>query len=247
MTTKKTAPKKGDARAQPADPRAPLPPTDANVASTLHEVKAVLKHVPAPKEPGRGDLVNALIHIVLAEGLPCGIGQESVRRIELAFVDRNEFRVTEAYEVAELLEDLQIPNLFARCVIVRDSIAQIYNDQNGVSLEFLREAGVSDRQTFFNRVPAIPPKIAKYFSHLLSFEEAIFAEKPPPRVLQRLSIEGSGEKLCTELREMLKAFGHLPFKVSADSTSESLSSKPHLMPVLSPACLVMRLAPHGKR
>jgi hypothetical protein len=78
--------------------------------------------------------------LYFADGLPCGYGQEARRRIAEGFVDRNEFRVTEAFEVEDLLRDLPIPNLFDRCLAVRDSIAQIYNDQNGVNLGFLRDA-----------------------------------------------------------------------------------------------------------
>src|SRR5262249_21010084 len=151
------------------DPRSPLAPTPANLEATLAAAQAVLAELSAPKEPKPGDLVQVLIHLVIAEGIPCGYGQEAVRRIEHAFVDRNEFRVTEAYEVAEMLEDLEIPDLFERCRVIRDAVAQIYNDQNSVSLEFLRGAAVGDRQAFFARVPAIPSKLSKQLVHVMHF------------------------------------------------------------------------------
>ena len=40
---------------------------------------------------------------------------------------------------------------------LREAVAQVYNDQNGVSLDFLREATVSERNQFLVRVPAVTP------------------------------------------------------------------------------------------
>ena len=247
LPTKKSNAKKAGKEAKPLDLRAGLAPTPQNFTATIEAVEAVLPKLHKPTEPHRGDLVQALIHIVMAEGLPCGVGQEAVRRIENAFVDRNEFRITEAFEVAEMLEDLEIPELFERCRIVRDAVAQIYNDQNGVNLEFLREAAVGDRQNFFNRVPAIPSKVGKQLVHVISLEEAIFTDKPGQRVLQRLGIETGGEAFCIKLKELLAPFGHLPFKVGHDAAASVALAKPILEPKLSPACRIMRLAPHGKR
>lgn len=247
MPNKKSTAKKVGKEAKPLDLRAPLAPTPQNFAATLEAVETVLAKVPKPAEPHKGDLVQALIHIVIADGLPCGVGQEAVRRIENAFVDRNEFRITEAFEVAELLEDLEVPELFERCKVVRDAVAQIYNDQNGVNLEFLREAAVGDRQNFFNRVPAIPSKVSKQLVHVVSFEEAIFSEKAGPRLLQRLGIETGGEAFCTKLKDLLAPYGHMPFKVGADANASHLLAKAILEPTLSPACLILRLAPHGKK
>ncbi len=246
---KKTPTKKAAVPVKAVDPRAHLAPTDKHLSETLEQVRAALDKLPKPAEARRGDLVQVLMHIVLCEGLPCGVGQEAVRRIEHGFVDRNEFRITEAFEVEDLLADLQIPDAFDRCKIVRDAVAQIYNDQNSVTLEFLREAGVGDRQNFFNRVPAIPAKIAKYLGHVMSFEEAIFAaEKPGPRILQRIGLEGAaGEKFVLELRQLLAPFGYLPFKVGPDAPPREMHAKPHATPVLSAGCLVLRLAPGGRK
>jgi hypothetical protein len=169
VPTKKKPKTEAKASAAP-DPRAALAPTAANLQLVLTELEQVLASVPPPKvEAVEGeaaapplpqlDLVEAMLHIYFADGLPCGYGQEARRRIQDSFVDRNEFRVTEAFEVEDLLRDLEIPDLFDRCLAVRDSIAQVYNDQNGVNLGFLREAGISDRNTFFQRVPALQPHV----------------------------------------------------------------------------------------
>lgn len=248
MTTKKKQ-KTGSAADTPADPREPLAPNAEHFDQTLHELKAVLADlpVPAPKE-GEAlpqlDLVDAVLHMYFADGLPCGYGQEARRRIAEGFVDRNEFRVTEAFEVEDMLRDLPIPNLFDRCLSVRDSVAQIYNDQNGVNLAFLRDAGISDRNTFFQRVPAVQSHIAHFLANLLTAEELCFSEKSTSRAQQRLGWEGpAAAKFLDEVRALVKPYGRLPLDVGPHLGAK----KVNLTHVLSPACLLVRLAPAGKR
>lgn len=237
---------------QPADPREPLALSAANFDATLAALEKVLADVPVPAAPAdgaalpSGDLVEAMLHIHFADGLPCGYGQEARRRIAQGFVDRNEFRVTEAFEVEDLLRDLPIPGLFERCMHVRDSVAQIYNDQNGVNLGFLRDAGISDRNTFFQRIPALQPHVVHFLGNLLTLEELVFSDKSTLRAQQRLGIDpkdGAANQFLNSVRAMLKPYGQLPLVVGPDLAS----GKPNLKHTLSPACLLMRLAPAGKK
>ena len=232
--------KKTAVAAPPPDPRAPIEPTAENLRATVQDLTAAVQRLTPPAQPAPLDLVQALVHIVIGDGLACSVGQEAVHRIEKSFVDRNEFRVTEAFEVAELLGDLDIPDVFDRCLMLRDAIAQIYNDQNAIQLDFLREAGVSDRQNFFNRVPALPPRVVRYMMNLLSFEEAVFADKPNQRVLQRLGLDPRAANVLeffAAVKTVLAPFGHLPLEVGERGNAAALS----------PACLLSRLAPRGKR
>ncbi len=252
MTTKKK-PKPGNAVDATPDPREPLAPSPATFQLLLGELKAVLAELEPPQPPGEGeatlpqlDLVDALVHIYFADGLPCGYGQEARRRIAEGFVDRNEFRVTEAFEVEDMLRDLPIPGLFDRCLAVRDSVAQIYNDQNGVNLGFLREAGISDRNTFFQRVPSVQPHVATFLGNLLTLEELCFSDKSTLRAQQRLGLDpkdAAANKFFDEVRAMLKPFGRLPLDVGPHLGAR----KVNLKHPLSPACLLVRLAPAGKR
>ena len=202
-----------------------------------------------PKEPvtrlPQLDFVDALLHLSFCHGLPCGVGQEVRRRIEEGYVDRNEFRVTEAFEVEELLRDLEIPDLFDRCLAVRDSIAQIYNDQNGVHMTFLREASISDRNMFFQRVPAVLPHVQVFLTNLLTLEEICFSEKSTVRAQQRLGLDPKNatvKKWVDELRALVKPYGHLPLSVGPHGKD----GKPSTKHELSPACLLARLAPPPK-
>lgn len=243
---------KTEAKADAApDPRAPLSPTPANLQLVLAELEKVLADVPPPA-PKEGeplpqlDLVEAMLHIYFADGLPCGYGQEARRRIQESFVDRNEFRVTEAFEVEDLLRDLTIPDLFDRCLAVRDSVAQIYNDQNGVNLAFLRDASISDRNMFFQRVPALQPHAVNFLVNLLTFEDLCFSEKSTLRAQQRLGLDpkdSNANKFVDQLRAKLKPYGSLPLDVGPNLGG----GKPNLKHPLSPACVLVRLAPSGKK
>ena len=202
-----------------------------------------------PKEPvvrlPQLDFIDALLHLSFSHGLSCGYGQEVRRRIEDSYVDRNEFRVTEAFEVEEMLLDLGIPDLFDRCLAVRDSIAQIYNDQNGVHLTFLREASISDRNMFFQRVPAVLPHVQAFLTNLLTLEEIFFSEKSTIRAQQRLGLDPKNsavKKWVDEVRAVVKPYGHLPLSVGPHG-KDGQPSKKH---ELSPACLLARLAPAPK-
>ena len=202
-----------------------------------------------PKEPvlrlPQLDFIDALLHLSFAHGLPCGYGQEVRRRIEASYVDRNEFRVTEAFEVEDMLRDLGIPDLFDRCLAVRDSIAQIYNDQNGVHLTFLREASIGDRNMFFQRVPAVLPHVQGFLVNLLTVEEVCFSEKSTIRAQQRLGLDPKNsavKKWVDEVRALVKPYGHLPLTVGPHGKDGKPSNKHEL----SPACLMVRLAPPVK-
>ncbi|MBX3461981.1 MAG: hypothetical protein KF830_02335 [Planctomycetes bacterium] len=250
VSTKKKPKSEAKVEAAP-DPRAPLPPTAANLQATVAELEQVLADLPPPvlaadQPPPQLDLVEAMLHIYFADGLPCGYGQEARRRIGEGFVDRNEFRVTEAFEVEDLLRDLEIPHLFERCLAVRDSVAQVYNDQNGVNLGFLRDAGVGDRNTFFQRVPALQPHVVTFLGNLLTIEELCFSDKSTLRAQQRLGLDpkdAAANKFLDRVRALLKPYGHLPLDVGAHLPSR----KPNLAHPLSPACILVRLAPGGKR
>ncbi len=231
--------------APPPDPREPITASPATFKSTLAEFEKVLATLTPPEEPELLDLVDAAVHIAFAQGLPCGYGQEVRRRIDESFVDRNEFRVTEAYEVEAMLSDLEIPNLFDRCLAVRDMISQVYADQNGITLDFMRQAAISDRNMFFQRVPGMPDEVVGFLTHLLTVEEVCFSEKSTLRAQQRLGIDPKNKAandFFAHVRALVKPFGHLPLDVGKHGTG----GKPNLTHELSPACLLIRLAPPPK-
>lgn len=245
---KKTAAKKASDPAidAPPDPRAPLPQQPASYTQCLSELATVISALPVPEAPQQIDLVEVMLHIYFADGLPCGYGQEARRRIAESYVDRNEFRVTEAYEVEDMLRDLQIPALFERCMAVREAVAQVYNDQNGVQLAFLREASIGDRNNFFQRVPALQNHVVTFLNNVLTIEELAFSDKSTLRAQQKFGLDPKDQKaveFVAEVRRLLAPFGHVPLAVGKDLAS----GKPNLQHTLSPAGVLVRLLPGPKR
>lgn len=238
--------KKGKGAEGPPDPRMPLEPTPKALEATLAELEAVVAKLAVPSEPKPTDLVEAMLHISFAAGGPCGWGQAARTRIRTQFVDRNEFRLSEAFELEAMLADMPIPNLFERCEQVVQAVRQIYNEQNDVKLEFLREAQVSDRNAFLQRAVAIRPEVGKFLSNIISFEELLFSDKSTQRVQQRLNLDAKQshvEQFIAKAAVLLKPFGGLPLDVGPEPKAHEFHSEP----VLSPACLLLRFAPSGKR
>ncbi|MFM1872358.1 MAG: hypothetical protein RL398_1780, partial [Planctomycetota bacterium] len=161
------------------------------------------------------------------------------------FVDRNEFRVTEAYEVEDLLGDLGIPDLFERCQAVRESIGQIYADQNGVQLGFLRNLGISDRASWFQRAPSMPAHAVHFLSNVLTLEEICFSDKSTLRAQQRFGLDPKNEGVSdflNQVRVLLAPYRGLPLDVGKDLPK----GKVNTTHALSPTCLLLRLGPAMK-
>ncbi len=243
---KKAAAKKPKAvkpKDEPPLPRAAVAPTAAGLESMRKEAAAVLADLQAPEEPKPADLIAAFLHLTFAaKRTPCHVAQQILARIESEFVDRNEYRVTEAFEIEEMLAEFELPNAFEVCLAAKRGIDEIYNDQNGFTLDFLREASVTDRNMFFQRVPSVPAAMAKHLVHLVSFEEIFLSERSTQRVQQRLGLEPKDkhvESFITDMRTLLKPFGHLPLDVA----EQSAKSAKHQ---LCPTCTILRLGPEPK-
>lgn len=258
MTTKKKATKRKTTKkaskksAKAAEPETPpdlrehREPTPANLKLTLQELDEVLKDLPQPEEPKEGDLVNALMHFEFCRELPAGFGQECVRRIETEFVDRNEFRVTEAFEIEELMVDLDMPEVFERCLAVHNSVQQIYNDQNSVSLAFMREASITDRNHFFGRVPAIRPEAQHFLVSFLGWEEICISARSSLRTQQRFGLDPKAKavsEFIDEVRQRFAPWGQLPIQIAPGAPK----GKVHTKHDLSPAEILLRLAPPMKK
>ena len=220
-------------------------PTLAHLEQALTAIGSILETLEKPSEPRQADYVDYALHFALCGSGPCGLGQEAMRRINDEFVDRNELRVTEAFEIEDLLEDLEITDRFERASQVRGVVADVYNDQNSVSLAFLRDATVADRHSFFQRVPAIDATLAAVLGNVIDWDDVLFSGRSTQRVQTRLGLDPKDEKVVALLArgtEMLTPWGHLPILVGPHGKG----GKPVLEPALSPAAILLRLSPAPK-
>lgn len=250
MTTKKKGKTKSAGKSDDAaeaevvaalpDPRETVEPKPAVLQATLEALTAILGELEKPAEPQPGDLVTAVMHFVLGQGVACGIAEEATRRLDAEFVDRNELRVTEAYETEELLGDLGIPDLFERCRTVQQIVAQIYNDQNRIDLGALRGLSITERKGMLQRLPAIPPDAVAYLNQVLTFEEVLLSPRSASRSQQKLGLEGGpAEDFVQKARDLVQPFGHLPLSIGKKGSDPAQRPR-------CPSCLCSRIQP-GKR
>ncbi|MGE0144642.1 MAG: hypothetical protein AB7I19_16640 [Planctomycetota bacterium] len=225
---------------KPVDPRAAVEPTASVLTATLANLSEILADLDRPAEPQALDLVSAAMHHVLGAMVPCRTAEIAIDRLDKEYVDRNELRVTEAFETAELLADLGIPDLFERCKVIQQMVSQIYNDQNRVDLASLRSLSITERKGMFQRLPAIPPATVAYLNQLLTFEEILLAPRSASRAQVRLGLEGAAaDEFVQKARDLVQPFGHLPLLIGKPSADPA--KRP-----LCPCCLLARIHP-GKR
>jgi hypothetical protein len=91
-------------------------------------------------------------------------------------------------------------------------------------------------------VPAIEDHVVSFLSNLLALEEVAFSERSTLRAQQRLGLDpksSSTARFIDELRVCLKPYGHIPVSIGPHGKD----GKPSFKHKLSPACILVRLAP----
>jgi hypothetical protein len=153
-------------------------------------------------------LVHLGMYCVFAVGgNPPKVCLEAVKRLVEAFPDWNEFRISDPLEFVEILEDLKIENLYHRCERVLDFINDVYQDQNGVDLEFLRESDSEDRLTILDRYVSLGPALAHFLALGIQGFEGVLFHYSWARVVQRLGIvprSGSPKTLVASLEKVFR-------------------------------------------
>jgi hypothetical protein len=217
-TTKTTPARKPKAQGATAtfgpDPKSP--PKGAAVGKALDlvvtaygklapmEATITVSAAPGSPEPG---VVDHALYVVLAKDQNPKKAAEAVQRLHSEFVDWNEVRLCEAFEFADLFADLLPgPDLFARCERLKELINQIYQDQNKISLEFLREASPEERAKYLATLPALRPEEVFYVQVALTgFDQVVF-HYGSARVVQRLGVvkrTGSPTQMVAQLEKLL--------------------------------------------
>ncbi|HHI80533.1 MAG TPA: hypothetical protein ENK02_11190 [Planctomycetes bacterium] len=132
---------------------------------------------------------------------------EAVKRLVDAFPDWNEFRISDPLEFMEILEGLEIDNLYNRCERVLEFINDVYQDQNEVDLEFLRDCDSEDRLTILDRYVSLGPALAHYLALGIQGFEGVLFHYSWARVVQRLGNvprSGSPKTLVASFAKVFK-------------------------------------------
>lgn len=171
-------------------PTPKAPPKGAAVGEALDLVVGAYGKIrPLEAGNGIGDILDHAIYVILARGAVPKKVEEAVRRLHTEYVDWNEVRLTEGFELMEVFSDLiQVPDLFERCEKVKSLLSQIYQDQNKLSLEFLREKTGEERAKFLSRIQALTPEQMLYVLLAVEGFDKVTFHYSSARVVQRLAV-----------------------------------------------------------
>jgi len=177
-----------------------------DLVHTLIQYMGKVPRPPARKAPKT--VVEVGIFAIFAiGGNPSGACMEAVRRLLETFPDWNEFRISDAIEFHELLEDLGLKDLYDRCERVLDFINDVYQDQNQVDLEFLRDLPPEDRLQILDRYTSLGPPLAHFLALSLQGFEGVLFHYSLARVAQRVGLverTGSPKVLVASLEKALQ-------------------------------------------
>ena len=179
--------------------KAPKKATPKGIQESLSKV---LGRCPTPPAKEKGfTLVEIGIFSIFAIGRTSAKdAAEATKRVVKAFPDWNEFRISDAFELVEILEDLKIDTLFDRCEQVLEFVNEVYNDQNFVDLEYLRELPVDDRLALLGRFQSIPASMTHYLALAIQDFEGFLFHYSWARVVQRVGVvprSGSPKKIVS--------------------------------------------------
>jgi hypothetical protein len=134
---------------------------------------------------------------------------EATQRLVAGFPEWNEFRVSEAYEFLETLSGLELVEPYDRCEQVLEFVDEVYQDQNKVDLEFLREMTPEDRLVALNRYRSLGPALSHYIALALQGFKGVLFHYSWARVAQRLAIVARSGSPKALVASMEKAFHDL--------------------------------------
>jgi hypothetical protein len=169
--------------------KTPKKPTAKKVQEILVRF---LGRSPTPPVKDKGfNLVEIGIFCIFAMGRTSAKdAAEATKRVVKAFPDWNEFRISDAFELVEILDDLKVESLFDRCEQVLEFVNEVYNDQNFVDLEYLRELPVEDRLALLGRFQSIPSSMTHYLALAIQDFDGFLFHYSWARVVQRVGIVG---------------------------------------------------------
>jgi len=131
---------------------------------------------------------------------------EAVKRLRDTFPDWNEFRVSDTFEFVEVLEDLNIGDLYDRCEQALEFVREVYKDQNAVDLEFLREREPAERLQLLNRYPALGAGLALHLALALQDFSGVLFDYSWARVAHRVGLIPRSGSPKTNVKALAKLY-----------------------------------------
>lgn len=135
---------------------------------------------------GVDDVARQLLRLVLMEEATASAVQDAERRIDAAFVDLNELRVSLAKEIAEVMP--RMPHAEEKAARLVRLFNAMFLKHNTMDWSFVRTLGVRDLRQYVERVDGGGPVLAAAAVLLFTDGHAVPADADVRRVLSRLEL-----------------------------------------------------------
>lgn len=163
-------------------------------AAFLQKVRRTLrrrygKPVPEVAE----DVALELLRFVLLEGTTQAVVRDALARLEEAFVDLNEFRVSPAREIAEVIPN--VPQAHLKGARLTKLFNAVFLKHNAMDWDFVRSMGVREVRQYFEKTSGGDPALGAAAVMFFSPGHAVPADSDVCRVLARLEIIQRNEEI----------------------------------------------------
>jgi endonuclease III len=132
------------------------------------------------------DTLTWLVCAVIGDGVGDGKARSAMKRLQDAFVDWNELRVTPPDEIVPILGAL--PQAREKAVALTGFLNRIFELTNGLSLDFLKDKPKRDARAYLERLEGVGPAAAAHaVLHALE-GHAVPVDSGVHRLLSRLGV-----------------------------------------------------------
>lgn len=112
---------------------------------------------PAAVEPT--DPLEQMLTAILARNTTDAGAREAYAQLREATVDLNDLRVTRAADICEIIGNTSLESV-ARARAIRDALKEVFDRENNLSLDFLRDRGRREARQYLESMRGVSPFVA---------------------------------------------------------------------------------------
>ncbi|MCH7802235.1 MAG: hypothetical protein IIC24_11945, partial [Chloroflexi bacterium] len=105
------------------------------------------------------DPLEQMLTAILARNATDADAREAYVQLREATVDLNDLRVTSAADICEIVGD-KSPESVARAYAIRDALKEVFDRENKLDLDFLRERGRREARQYLESMKGVDPFVA---------------------------------------------------------------------------------------
>lgn len=154
---------------------------------------------------GEADPLDQIVLLILARGSGEKKAQQALEGLRSRFVDWNEIRVSERYEIEEAISALGKRGMQGKADAIRDLLAAVYGRFNRTSLAFLLEANDKSttraREKLVRYLAEISPAIALMMECYFA-KKPLIVRSPVPRIMVDEKLAAKGATTATVRKQL---------------------------------------------